>query len=162
MCNKCIELVGIKNTEPDFQYTIPGSYIPLPLKGYRKRRSELNKKRWKSDPIYRLRRIVSSSISQALKKTHSSKCGISMLKFLPYTITELRVHLESQFEPWMNWENHGTYDPDRKTWQLDHIIPQSKLLYDSMEHTNFQKCWALDNLRPLDARENSSKGNYYE
>ena len=39
------------------------------------------------------------------------------------------------------------------------IYPQSKLLYDSMEHPNFLKCWALENLQPLEAKENISKGN---
>lgn len=42
---------------------------------------------------------------------------------------------------------------------IDHIIPQSALLYNSLEHPNFLKCWALENLRPLDARENILKRN---
>jgi len=55
----------------------------------------------------------------------------------------------------MNWDNHGK-------WHLDHIYPQSLLPYDSMKHPNFQKCWALDNLHPLEATENISKGNKIE
>ena len=39
------------------------------------------------------------------------------------------------------------------------IYPQSKLPYDSMTHPNFLKCWALENLQPLEAKENISKGN---
>lgn len=62
----------------------------------------------------------------------------------------------------MNWNNHGVYrsstwndqDPSTWTWQIDHIIPQSKLPYDSMEHFNFKKCWDLTNLRPLSAKLN--------
>ena len=42
----------------------------------------------------------------------------------------------------------------------DHVYPQSKLPFDSLEHLNFQKCWALENLRPLSAAENFKKGNY--
>ena len=52
----------------------------------------------------------------------------------------------------MNWENYGE-------WHIDHIYPQSKLPYDSMEHPNFLKCWALDNLQPLWAEENRKKSN---
>ena len=51
-------------------------------------------------------------------------------------------------------DNHGIYG-----WHIDHIIPQSKLLYDSMDHPNFQKCWALENLQPLWAKDNISKSN---
>lgn len=28
-----------------------------------------------------------------------------------------------------------------------------------MDHPNFQKCWALENLRPLEALENIRKGD---
>jgi hypothetical protein len=59
------------------------------------------------------------------------------------------LNLEKQFEPWMNWQNHGVYknwddnDQSTWTWQIDHIIPQSDLPYTSMEDENFKKCWAL-------------------
>lgn len=66
----------------------------------------------------------------------------------------------------MSWKNRGKYiskewdDNDSTTWkwQLDHIIPQSDLPYDSMEHENFHKCWALSNLRPLSAKQNQLDG----
>jgi hypothetical protein len=61
----------------------------------------------------------------------------------------------------MNWDNHGKYcldvwddnNSNTWTWQIDHIIPQSQLVYDSMAHPNFLKCWALSNLRPLSAKK---------
>lgn len=66
----------------------------------------------------------------------------------------------------MNWNNHGQYraeewddnDPSTWVWQIDHIIPQSDLPYDSMEHPNFKKCWSLDNLRPYSAKKNVIEG----
>ncbi|MGI0058729.1 MAG: hypothetical protein ACREBJ_03080 [Nitrosotalea sp.] len=72
---------------------------------------------------------------------------------------ELKEHLEKQFEPWMNWQNHGRAVIDKRTWQIDHIVSQSKLPYASMEDENFQKCWALNNLRPLESFENIKKSN---
>ena len=60
----------------------------------------------------------------------------------------------SKFTEGMTLDNHGIYG-----WHIDHIIPQSKLLYDSMDHPNFQKCWALENLQPLWAKDNLSKSN---
>lgn len=123
-----------------------------------------NKKR-KEDPIFKLRGIVSTSVCIAIKKLGYSKNG-SILKNLPYSIQTLKDHLEAQFEPWMNWDNHGKYssktwddnDSSTWTWQIDHIIPHSDLPYKSMSDENFLKCWALKNLRPLSAKQNLIDG----
>lgn len=111
----------------------------------------------------KLRKRCSHSIRRALK--HDKKT--SFINKLPYTIKELKNHLESQFESWMTWENWGSYvlehwdddDSSTWTWQIDHIIPQSKLPYDSMNHPNFKKCWCLTNLRPLNSKHNLEKSN---
>lgn len=58
-----------------------------------------------------------------------------------------------------NWDNYGKYDSTRKTWQIDHIIPQSKLRFSSFNDENFKKLWALNNLRPLETVANIKKGN---
>ena len=122
---------------------------------------------YKTDPIYRLRKTVSRSINRYLKNNDSSKDGESCLEYLPYTIEELKLHLESLFEPWMTWDNHGNYDPktwidgDESTyiWQIDHIKPHSEFHYTSMEDESFKECWALSNLRPLSAKQNVKEGN---
>ncbi|MDP3987031.1 MAG: hypothetical protein Q8P81_02280 [Nanoarchaeota archaeon] len=111
------------------------------------------------DVCFKLRSSVSNKVNCVLKGQFSSKKGSSILKHLPYTIQGLKQHLESQFESWMNWENYGKANRNKRTWNIDHIIPQSKLLYDSMQHENFKKCWSLENLRPLGAIENIKKGN---
>jgi hypothetical protein len=51
-------------------------------------------------------------------------------------------------------------DEDKSTWKwnIDHIIPQSDLIYASMEDENFKKCWALSNLRPYSAKQNILDG----
>jgi hypothetical protein len=105
-------------------------------------------------------------ISMILSKNETSKNGESILLHLKYSIDELKFHLESQFEPWMHWNNRGKYDVNSWidndqstwTWQLDHIIPQSDLPYSHMEDDNFKKCWALENLRPLSAKQNLLDG----
>lgn len=127
------------------------------------KKNQIRKKiRKQTDPAYKLRLSVSGSIYLALKKQNVSKNNRSCLKYLPYNICELKQHLENQFEEWMNWNNWGVYNPklwndnDKSTWtwQIDHIIPQSKLLYTSMADENFKKCWALNNLRPLSSKRN--------
>src|ERR1700722_2960506 len=135
-------------------------------KNNRKTINAYESNRTKSDINFKLRKRVSSSIYQALLRTNNRKTG-SILKYLPYPIKQLRRHLEAQFELWMTWENFGKYesktwndnDTATQTWNIDHIIPQSKLPYTSMEDDNFKKCWALENLRPLSAKQNILDGN---
>jgi hypothetical protein len=136
----------------------------LTHKGARNRHS---KDRYDNDPAFKLRALVSNAVGKFLKNAGSSKSGKSSSKHLPYTIQALKAHLETQFDSWMTWDNQGKYDPkswndnDQTTWtwQIDHIIPHSKLSYSTMTDENFQKCWALDNLRPLSAKQNNKDGN---
>lgn len=129
--------------------------------------NKYDKKRRRSDPTYRLRRNVSIAVCVGLKANGSSKKGQSILRFFLYSIDELKEHLEKQFEPWMTWNNQGVYsaknydeaDPTTWTWNIDHIVPQSKLPYTSMEDENFKKCWALENLRPLLSKANLKKSD---
>jgi hypothetical protein len=119
-----------------------------------KQKANWNKKM--SDPVYRLRNQVSKSIHKALMRTGNSKRGESVMEHLPYTIEELKAHLENHFDDTMTWENYGCGEGK---WNIDHVYPQSRLPYDNMKHPNFLECWKLENLRPLCSIENSSKGN---
>lgn len=129
-------------------------------------RSKYQKSKWENDPTYKLHQTLSKLINQGLKFSSSSKGGKSCSKYLTYSFQDLKFHLEGQFEPWMSWNNWGGYDPafwDDKdpntwTWQIDHIIPHSTFKYTSMEDDNFKKCWSLDNLRPLSAKQNLLDG----
>ena len=125
--------------------------------------------RRKTDIAFRLRRSISSTVRRVLHQFGKSKALKSILQYLPYTLEDLKQHLENKFEPWMTWENQGNYrlkywdDNDQSTWRwhIDHIIPQAALPYTSMEDDNFKKCWALENLRPLSAKENILKGKNF-
>jgi len=67
--------------------------------------------------------------------------------------SDLRVHLEAQFSPEMNWDNWGD------VWEMDHIKPVSSFKYESLADPLFRECWALPNIRPLSRAENAAKGN---
>lgn len=101
---------------------------------------------------HKLRKNVSKLIRYYLFKQLMPKTS-SCWKKLNYTPQQLKEHLEKQFDDNMTWENYGNY------WTIDHIIPQSKLLFQSFEEENFIKCWCLENLRPLEKIENIKKGN---
>ena len=125
------------------------------------------KNRERTDPVFKLRRRISNMVYISLRKNNSIKNNLSILKFLNYSIDELKIHLEQQFESWMNWNNWGIYDSqlwnddDQSTWtwQIDHIIPHSTFKYTSMNDLEFKKCWNLDNLRPLSSKQNWLDGS---
>jgi hypothetical protein len=119
----------------------------------RDNRREQQRRRLKRDPAFKMKLRVSSSVRAYLAKRGSSKAGKSTFRNLPYTPQELVEHLENQFDEQMSWENHGSY------WEVDHIYPQSRLPFTSMEDDNFQKCWALENLQPLEKSANRRKSN---
>lgn len=117
-----------------------------------KRTKKQYKKNKRNDPVFRMRHNISNAILKALKHGKSRKAGQSILKYLRYTINDLKNHLQNQFDNQMSWNNYGTF------WHIDHIIPQSDLPYTSMNDVNFYKCWSLSNLRPLNAIQNMRDG----
>ncbi len=115
-----------------------------------KKRARDRMRELRKDPVQKMRMRVSRQVRFALNGQRKSK---RTFEALPYSPEQLKEHLENQFDSKMTWDNYGTY------WHIDHIYPQSLLPYDSLEHPNFQKCWALENLRPLEAKANIKKGN---
>lgn len=123
--------------------------VDLKAKAYREQNAEklriYDKQRYEKN---RLNRLFSSAISHSLKGT---KAGRHWEDLVPYTLEQLRQHIESQFTPPMSWDNYGTY------WELDHIIPQNLFNFDSSEDRDFQICWSLANLRPLEKSLNRQR-----
>lgn len=91
-----------------------------------------------------MRRCIHRTLRGMIKDDESKS-------LLGYERQDLIAHIESQFEPWMSWSNHG------KLWHIDHIVPVAKFLDDG----NFDPAIvnALSNLRPLCAKENMRKGS---
>lgn len=122
-----------------------------------------NYKEYYKNPNNKIRKLFSAKIRAML---HGNKNNFSILNHLNYSIEDLKKHLESLFEPWMNWNNHGKYskkswddnNPATWTWQIDHIIPASKFYYTSMNDESFKECWSLKNLRPLSSKQNLIDG----
>ena len=92
---------------------------------------------------------MSSTISKVLK---GKKAGRRWQDLIGYTIEDLIQHLEKQFDEKMNWDNYGRY------WHIDHIRPKSLFKYETAEDPEFKKCWALENLQPMEKIANIKKG----
>lgn len=118
---------------------------------------QINKRLCKEcDPGSYLRSIVSRRINQSLKESKS----MNTIEYLGCDIEDFRMHLESQFQPGMSWENYGS------EWHIDHIVPikypviengisQPPTLEEVIERLDFENC------QPMWANENMSKGNRY-
>lgn len=95
------------------------------------------------------------SISRAIR--HSLKTGRAVVwwtKLVGYSIDQLKSHLESGFKDGMTWDNYGVHG-----WHIEHIIPLTHFRFKSTDDEAFKKCWALDNIQPLWAKDNWAKGN---
>ena len=169
-CNECKIVKGRKHFQE--RSGAKGKYIGGKCKQctkpqIRKWQRKNNKKRWALEPNYALRITISNSINRALKLSGSNKSGKSCFGFFSYSVQDLKAYLESKFEFWMTWDNWGRYNketwddnkPFTWTWNIDHIIPQSKLPFSNMDCVNFEKCWSLDNLRPYSSKQNIIDGD---
>lgn len=103
----------------------------------------------RSTPKGRLSHCVGGSMRNSLK---ALKGGRHWETLVGFTLLDLMQHLEKQFLPGMSWDNHGTF------WHIDHRIPISVFNYKVPEDFDFARCWSLENLRPLEASKNISKG----
>lgn len=84
----------------------------------------------------------------SIKNTNTQKSSKSE-DILGCSFEEFKSHLESQFESWMTWDNHGNpkdgiFEPN-KTWDIDHIIPLSS----ATTTDDIIKLNHYTNLRPL-------------
>jgi hypothetical protein len=118
------------------------------LKEYRK---QYAKKQRQNNPLYKLNRNIRSLISNSISNKGYTKSSRST-EILGCTYDEFKHHLESQFEPWMTWDNYGCKVPSGPdvTWDLDHIIPVSSAINEDdikrlNHYTNFQPLCSFQN-----------------
>jgi len=101
-------------------------------------------------PKNKISHIIRTGMNNSLK---SNKNGYHWEDLAGYTIDDLMKRLESLFQEGMTFGNHGK-------WHIDHIKPVSSFNFKSYKDEEFKECWALENLRPLWARDNLRKNKY--
>lgn len=95
------------------------------------------KNKYKTDTSHKIKAVIQASLSNALMDKSKPS-----LWYIGCNIEELKHHLESQFTPNMNWDNHGQYG-----WHIDHIKPVNT--FDLTDEKQLKECWNYTNLRPL-------------
>lgn len=103
--------------------------------------------RKKEDPAFLIARRLRSRLSMAVKNIHKRKKD-STVKDLGCTIGELIVHLESQFEDGMSWNNYGE-------WEIDHIVSFSK--FDLTDREQLLEAFNYKNIRPFWPKANKKR-----
>jgi hypothetical protein len=75
-----------------------------------------------------------------------------------------RVHIESQFEPGMAWENRGNR---RDRWSLDHVFPLNQADLSSpveaaavLNWRNYQPLWHVDNASKGDTVSDAARERF--
>ena len=126
-------------------------------KEHKKERKEYHKKYTKNkrkiDSKFQFNDNISSAIYQSLKK---EKTGNHWETLVNYSLENLMMRLEYQFDKNMSWQNYGFY------WWIDHKKPQSLFNFNSAEDQAFKDCWCLANLQPLEKIENIKKSNHFK
>lgn len=101
------------------------------------------KNRKEVDPIFKVSLLIGDLIRKSIRKQGFSKKSRTH-EILGCSFDEFKKHLESKFEDWMNWSNHGIYNGELKHgWDIDHIRPTSSALTEDdviklNHYTNFQ------------------------
>lgn len=92
---------------------------------YKQKRNNYTKQRRKSDPLFKLKCNIRNSIRYSLKAKVYGK-NTKTIQILGCSYEELKKHIESKFEPWMDWSKYGLYNNKLNYgFDIDHIIPVS-------------------------------------
>lgn len=153
--NKHWNWQGGKEKNKEYQKEYHRKYEIQWIEKNKERRREISRnyeKRKSKDVKHRIDNNMRYNIWGALK---GKKVDRRWETLVGYTTKGLMEYLENLFDNKMNWDNYGSY------WEIDHKKPKSLFKYNSAEEPEFKKCWALENLQPLEAGENRRKYNHF-
>lgn len=101
------------------------------------------------------KRKLNHNISNLIRKSlRGRKNGYHWEDKVDYTLEDLMTHLKTTIPKGFSWQDYMG-----GKLHIDHKIPVSLFNFESYEHIDFKKCWALENLQLLEAKENISKSN---
>lgn len=108
------------------------------------RNKNKKKRRMKTDPLYRFRKLLSNNIRNSFYRGGFSKVSRTY-EILGDEWFVIKEYFESKFTEGMSWDNYGK-------WQIDHILPISTATCEEdvirlNHYTNLQPLWEEDNLR---------------
>ena len=117
-----------------------------------KKQVAYNKKRYHTDPYFKLKVTLRNRVGKVLRNNKIKKCHKTM-DLIGESPAFVMKYLESKFKEGMSWNNHGE-------WHIDHIRPCCSFNLRNIEEQ--KKCFHYTNLQPLWAKENLQKGGRWE
>ena len=108
-------------------------------------------KKWREIPENKLISNQHKRVGRALRGIAKSNHTLEMIGC---SAIELKDYIESKFQDGMSWENYG-----REGWHIDHIRPCAS--FDLSDPKQQEECFHYENLQPLWAKDNLSKGSHY-
>lgn len=108
------------------------------------------KRQRETNPDWRMRQCLSKRVWDALRGI--TKKGTKTQDLVGCSFSDLRGHIQSQFQPGMTWDNYGQ-------WHIDHIRPCAS--FDLTDPEQQRACFNFKNLQPLWAADNLRKGTKY-
>lgn len=123
-------------------------------RGYTEARKRRQSELLRTDPQFRIKRVISTRLHKKLRASGIKK-NTRISEIIGCSMGELRIHLESLFEPGMSWKNHGV-----RGWHVDHKRPCAS--FDLSDPKQQAECFHYSNLQPLWWRVNLTKGSKIE
>lgn len=120
-------------------------------KKYIENKVKYNRNRLDTDPIFRFKNRIRTSIRGAFRRTGKGSKKTKTENILGCSTTFFKNYIEQQFVDGMSWEN-------MQLWHLDHIIPLAEANTEEdvirlCHYTNYQPLWAIDNMRKGASRD---------
>jgi len=98
-----------------------------------------------NDPVYKLKEACRKTIYMSIKRNGYTK-ETKTYEILGCSYEDFKSHIESKFEPWMNWDNYGLCNNEfNYGWDIDHIVPCASATTEE----ELIKLNHYTNLRPL-------------
>ena len=119
-----------------------------------KRKSQYEKQKRKTDPLYNLKHNIRNTLWRCLK----CKKDKHTFDILGYSCEELFANLESKFYGGMCWSNQDQ-------WEIHHVIPLCKFDFinekQEINYEELKRANALDNLIPLWKDDHKTVTKYF-
>jgi hypothetical protein len=154
----------LKNKDNKDWYGYDSEYQKQYKEKYKNKAKEYNleykNKKYKEDLSFKLKHNIRCLIYTSFKSKSILKSKTKTEKILGCSFNEFKQYIESQFKPWMTWENKGGVPKKQNTnWDIDHIIPISS----AKTKEDIIKLNHYTNLRPLCSYNNRwIKRNIYK
>ena len=116
----------------------------------RNRKSIYQNNKIATDNLFKLKENIRKSILISIRRSGFKKTS-KTANILGCSFEEFKIYIESKWQPWMNWDNHGKYNGELNYgWDIDHIIPSSS----AKSEEEIVKLNHYTNLQPLCSKIN--------